>query len=65
MVENFIDSPHEAAFTDTSGYFVSGGVPIKAGDETIGALGVAGATDGGLDGDCAYVAIEEVKSLLK
>ncbi|QXC52539.1 heme-binding protein (plasmid) [Agrobacterium salinitolerans] len=65
MVENFIDSPHEAAFTDTSGYFVSGGVPIKAGDETIGALGVAGATDGGLDEDCAYVAIEEVKSLLK
>lgn len=65
MVDNLIGSPHEAALTDTSGYFVSGGVPIKAGEETIGALGVAGAPDGGLDEDCAYVAIEEVRSLLK
>jgi uncharacterized protein GlcG (DUF336 family) len=65
MVENLIGSAHEAAFTDISGYFVSGGVPIKAGEETIGALGVAGAPNGGFDEDCAYVAIEEVKSVLK
>ncbi|MBW9069881.1 GlcG/HbpS family heme-binding protein [Agrobacterium pusense] len=65
MVENLVGSPNEAAFTDISGHFVSGGVPIKVGEETIGALGVAGAPNDSLDEDCANIAIEEFKTRLK
>jgi uncharacterized protein GlcG (DUF336 family) len=43
---------------------LAGGVPIRAGNEVIGAVGVAGAPAGPSDGDCASAAIEAVKDQL-
>jgi len=43
---------------------LGGGVPIKAADEVIGAVGVGGAPGGHLDEQCANAALEKVKGLL-
>ncbi len=43
---------------------IGGGVPIKAGNEVIGALGVGGAPAGNLDEQCALVALDKVKEAL-
>jgi uncharacterized protein GlcG (DUF336 family) len=65
IVENVAGNPRIAWLADLPDYLVlAGGVPIKVGEETIGAVGVAGAPNGGLDEDCANIAIEEVKSRL-
>ncbi len=44
---------------------LGGGVPIKVGNEVIGAVGVGGAPGGNLDEQCAMVALEKVKDQLK
>ena len=44
---------------------IGGGVPIKMGNETIGAVGVSGAPGGEKDEACAKAGIEEVSDLLK
>ena len=44
---------------------LGGGVPIKVGNETIGAVGVGGAPGGHLDEQCAVAALETVKDQLK
>ena len=44
---------------------LGGGVPIKVGNETIGAVGVGGAPGGNLDEQCAVAALEQVKEQLK
>ncbi|XFE89692.1 heme-binding protein (plasmid) [Ensifer aridi] len=65
IVENVAGNPRVAGLADIPGYLVlAGGVPIKVGEGTIGAVGVAGAPNGGLDEDCANIAIEEVKRRL-
>ncbi|MBN8751997.1 MULTISPECIES: GlcG/HbpS family heme-binding protein [Variovorax] len=43
---------------------LGGGVPVKSGNEVIGAVGVGGAPGGHLDEQCANAAIEKVKGLL-
>ena len=43
----------------------AGGVPIKAGTETIGAIGVSGAPGGDKDEACANAGIEKVADKLK
>ncbi len=43
---------------------LGGGVPVKAGNEVIGAVGVGGAPGGQLDEQCANAAIEKVKAQL-
>ncbi|CAN5429903.1 heme-binding protein [soil metagenome] len=43
---------------------LGGGVPVKAGNEVIGAVGVGGAPGGHLDEQCANTALERVKDLL-
>ena len=43
---------------------INGGVPIKAGNDVIGAVGVGGAPGGHLDEQCANAAIEKVKAAL-
>jgi uncharacterized protein GlcG (DUF336 family) len=48
---------------DTAG--VAGGVPIKAGNETIGAIGVSGAVGGDKDEACAMFGISKVADKLK
>ena len=44
---------------------LGGGVPIKVGNEVIGAVGVGGAPAGALDEQCAMAAVEKVKDMLK
>jgi uncharacterized protein GlcG (DUF336 family) len=45
--------------------FLGGGVPIKLGDETIGAIGASGAPGGNLDGACARAGIDKIKDRLQ
>lgn len=48
------------------GYLLlGGGVPVKVGDEVIGAVGVGGAPGGHLDEKCALAGIASVQDLLK
>lgn len=44
---------------------LGGGVPIKVGNETIGAVGVGGAPGGHLDEQCAMAGIAKVQEQLK
>jgi uncharacterized protein GlcG (DUF336 family) len=43
---------------------LGGGMPIRAGNDVIGAVGVGGAPGGHLDDQCALAAIEKVKDRL-
>jgi uncharacterized protein GlcG (DUF336 family) len=45
--------------------FFGGGVPIKLGDETIGAIGASGAPGGKLDDACARAGIDKIKDRLQ
>ena len=44
---------------------LGGGVPVKVGNEVVGAIGVGGAPGGHLDEQCALAGIEKVKDALK
>jgi uncharacterized protein GlcG (DUF336 family) len=44
---------------------LGGGVPVKVGNDTIGAVGVGGAPGGHLDEQCANAALEKVKGQLQ
>jgi uncharacterized protein GlcG (DUF336 family) len=44
---------------------LGGGVPVKVGDEVIGAVGVGGAPGGHLDEECANAALAKVQAKLK
>jgi uncharacterized protein GlcG (DUF336 family) len=45
--------------------FFGGGVPIKLGDETIGAVGASGAPGGKLDDACARAGLDKIKDRLQ
>jgi uncharacterized protein GlcG (DUF336 family) len=45
--------------------FFGGGVPIKLGDETIGAVGASGAPGGKLDDACARAGVDKIKDRLQ
>jgi uncharacterized protein GlcG (DUF336 family) len=45
--------------------FFGGGVPIKLGDETIGAIGASGAPGGKLDDACARAGLDKIKERLQ
>lgn len=58
-------NPDAAGMAQIPGFLVlGGGVPIKSGDETIGAIGVAGAPGGHLDEACAQKALASIKDQL-
>ncbi|OZI29239.1 hypothetical protein CEG14_21705 [Bordetella genomosp. 1] len=60
MMENSQKNPGAANLTDIPGFLLlGGGVPIKAGDAVIGAVGVAGAPGGHLDAQCADTALQD------
>ncbi|TNH45076.1 GlcG/HbpS family heme-binding protein [Photorhabdus luminescens] len=50
---------------DIPGFLLlGGGVPVKSGDEVIGAIGIGGAPSGSLDQQCAFDAIQKISSEL-
>jgi len=65
MLENVQKNPGAATLTDIPGFLVlAGGLPIKAGNEVIGAIGVGGAPGGHLDEQCAQTALDKFKAEL-
>ncbi|MEJ8809653.1 heme-binding protein [Variovorax ureilyticus] len=65
MMENAQKNPGAANLVNIPGFLLlGGGVPIKSGNEVIGAVGVGGAPGGHLDEQCANAALEKVKAQL-
>ena len=66
IMENAQKNAGAANLKDIPGFLLlGGGVPVKAGNEVIGAVGVAGAPGGHLDDQCAQAALAKVQDLLK
>lgn len=66
MAETVSKNPAAAGLVDIPGFLVlAGGVPLKIGKDTIGAIGVGGAPGGQLDEACATKAIEKLADRLK
>ena len=66
MLENVQKNPGAATLVDIPGFLVlGGGVPIRVGNEVIGAVGVGGAPGAHLDEQCANAGIAKVADLLK
>ena len=66
MAKTVAENPGAAGLVDIPGFLVlAGGVPVKAGEETIGGIGVGGAPSGDIDDECARAGIEAVSAKLK
>ena len=66
MMEGAQKNPAAANLVHIPGYLLlGGGVPIRVGNEVIGAVGVGGAPAGQIDEQCALTALDKVKDLLK
>jgi uncharacterized protein GlcG (DUF336 family) len=66
MMEASQMNPGAANLVNIPGFLLlGGGVPVKAGNEVIGAVGIGGAPGGNLDEQCAMTALDKVKDLLK
>lgn len=66
MMEGAQKNPAAANLVHLPGFLLlGGGVPIRAGNEVIGAVGVGGAPGGHLDEQCAVAGIDKVKDQLK
>ena len=66
MMEGAQKNPAAANVAQIPGFLLlGGGVPVKVGDEVIGAVGVGGAPGGHLDEKCAMAGIAAVQDMLK
>ena len=66
MMEGAQKNPAAANLVHIPGFLLlGGGVPLRAGNDVIGAIGVGGAPRGHLDEQCAVAAIEKARDLLK
>ncbi len=66
MMEGAQKNPAAANLVYIPGFLMlGGGVPVKVGNDVIGAIGVGGAPGGHLDEQCAVAAIDKAKDLLK
>jgi len=66
IMETAQKNPAAANLVYLPGYLLlGGGVPVKVGNEVIGAVGVGGEQGGHLDEQCAMAALEKVKDQLK
>nr|WP_315234603.1 heme-binding protein [uncultured Albidiferax sp.] len=66
MMEGAQKNPAAANLVYIPGYLLlGGGVPVKLGNEVIGAVGVGGAPGGHLDEQCALAALDKIKDQLK
>ncbi len=62
LVQILQKNPAAAGLTQIDGLLIlGGGMPIRAGDEVIGAIGVGGAPGGHLDDQCAQAALDKVQ----
>lgn len=65
IMENAQKNPGAANLVNIPGFLLlGGGVPVKSGDQVIGAIGVGGAPGGNLDEQCALKAIEAASASL-
>jgi uncharacterized protein GlcG (DUF336 family) len=66
ILENIKNNPASANLIQIDNLLIlGGGMPIRAGDEVIGAIGIGGAPGGHLDDQCAEAAIAKIKERLK
>lgn len=66
IMETAQKNPGAANLVYIPGYLLlGGGVPVRVGNEVIGAVGVGGAPAGQIDEQCALAALEKVKDQLK
>ena len=66
IMETSQKNPGAANLGQIPGYLLlGGGLPVKAGNEVIGAVGIGGAPGGHLDEQCAKAALDQVQELLK
>lgn len=66
IMDNAEKNPAARHLAAIEGFLLlGGGVPVKAGDEVIGAVGVGGAPGGHLDEECANAGIAKVQAKLK
>jgi uncharacterized protein GlcG (DUF336 family) len=66
MMENSQKNPLAANLTQIDGFLLlGGGMPIRSGNEVIGAIGVGGAPGGQLDDQCAEAGIKKISEQLK
>ena len=65
LMETAQKNPGAANLGQINGFLLlGGGMPIRAGNEVIGAIGVGGAPGGHLDDQCAEAAIAKIKDRL-
>jgi len=66
MMEGAQKNPGAANLVHIPGFLLlGGGVPVRTGNDVIGAVGIGGAPGGHLDEQCAVAALEHVKDQLK
>ncbi|MEP6824936.1 MAG: heme-binding protein [Ramlibacter sp.] len=66
MMEGAQKNPAAANLVHIPGFLLlGGGVPVRVGNDVIGAVGVGGAPGGHLDEQCAVAGLDKVKDLLK
>lgn len=66
IMENSQKNAAASNLKDIPGFLLlGGGVPVKVGDDVVGAIGVAGAPGGHLDAQCAIQALDQIKAELK
>lgn len=66
MMENAQKNAGAANLVHIPGFLLlGGGVPVRAGNEVVGAVGVGGAPGGHLDEQCAVAALDKLKDQIK
>ena len=66
LMEMTLKNPSALNLSKIDGFLLlGGGLPIRAGDEVIGAIGVGGAPGGPLDDQCAEAGIDKIRDRLK
>lgn len=65
ILETVRTNPAASRLPDIEGFLIlGGGLPIRAGDEVVGAIGVGGAPGGHLDDQCAEAGIARIRERL-
>ncbi|WP_198374168.1 GlcG/HbpS family heme-binding protein [Neoroseomonas rubea] len=65
ILETVRTNPGAARLPDIEGFLVvGGGLPIRVGDEVVGAIGVGGAPGGNIDDQCAEAGIARIRDRL-